>query len=176
MLELVVGFYRSAQILTRQSTGAFATTSRVGNGASDVVTGDWNGDGKVDLAFAGEDVSFHLGHGNGSFGEARGDFTGDVRSDLLWSHPNGQHVLWSMNGASLAGASYLPTTSLNWEVAGTGDFDADGHRDVIWVHSITRQVVVWMMNRSNIRDGVFLPSPQRLDHRRGRRFQSRLQK
>ena len=155
---LVASWLGTTSILISQNGGPLTLRSVAGHGARDVVAGDWNGDSKVDLAIAGAEVSFHLGHGNGSFGQARGDFTGDVRSDVLWSHPSGEHVLWAMNGTSLAAASYLPGTFVNWNVAGEGDFDADGHRDLIWLHEITRQVVVWMMTRSTIREGVFLPS------------------
>jgi hypothetical protein len=43
--------------------------------------------------------------------------------------------------------AYLPAvTDLNWKLAGTGDFNADGKIDVLWRNSSTGQNAVWFMN------------------------------
>jgi len=72
-----------------------------------VTVGDFNGDGKSDLAVANRysnNVSVLLGTGTGSFGTATnftvgsdrrsatvGDFNGDGKSDLAVANDNGRH-------------------------------------------------------------------------------------
>src|SRR5713226_1273541 len=45
-----------------------ATNFTVGGSPFSVAVGDFNGDGKPDLAVAGDNVSILLGHGDGTFG------------------------------------------------------------------------------------------------------------
>ncbi|HMK48751.1 MAG TPA: VCBS repeat-containing protein, partial [Thermodesulfovibrionales bacterium] len=92
-------------MLSLFSSGAFALSFEaamnfnVGRGPSSVVTGDFNGDGRIDLAVANEgseDISILLGNGDAAFHTAgtyetgsdgatsiaTGDFNGDGRTDL----------------------------------------------------------------------------------------------
>ena len=59
-----------------------------------------------------------------------GDFDpGDLKSDLLFrDHSSGYVVMWEMNGANvkLAAGVGTPLPS-GFNIAGTGDFDGDGH-------------------------------------------------
>ncbi|MFA6001902.1 MAG: VCBS repeat-containing protein, partial [Thermoleophilia bacterium] len=79
-------------------TFAPAVNYGVGQSPSSVTTGDFNGDGKTDLAVANQssnDVSVLIGNGNGGFDSAgntgvgsqpssvtTGDFNGDGKADL----------------------------------------------------------------------------------------------
>ena len=40
-----------------------------------------------------------------------------------------------------AGAMGVP----GWSLVGTGDFNEDGQRDLVWQNDVTRQVGVWFM-------------------------------
>ena len=89
----------NVSVLLGKGDGTFQTqkTYAVGNGPNSVAVGDFNGDGKADLAVANYDnnVSVLLGNGDGTFqtqttyavgngprSVAVGDFNGDGKADL----------------------------------------------------------------------------------------------
>ena len=49
----------------------------------------------------------------------------------------------------------------DWRIAATGDFDGDGHRDIIWQHITSGQVSAWLMSGTRLRSGVLL-TPDRV--------------
>jgi hypothetical protein len=48
--------------------------------------------------------------------------------------------------------------ALNWEIAGTGDFNGDGQTDILWRNYSTGQNVVWFMNGITYVSSDNLPS------------------
>jgi hypothetical protein len=82
-----------------------------------------------------------------------GDFDGDGRSDILWHNTgNGKVSLWLMDGTTI-----LPGTgpvhqlaNLDWAVAGTGDFDADGRCDILWRNAGDGRNSLWLMDGTTI--------------------------
>jgi hypothetical protein len=40
---------------------------------------------------------------------------------------------------------------------GTGDFDRDGHTDIVWRHFVDGRTGVWYMNGITLRESVALP-------------------
>lgn len=77
------------------------------------------------------------------------DLNGDAFPDLLWHQRNtGQVATWLMNGTQLADGRLLDPSAVpdtNWKVAGSGDFNQDGHPDLVWQHDDGR-VAVWFMH------------------------------
>jgi hypothetical protein len=47
----------------------------------------------------------------------------------------------------------------NWRVRAVGDFDHDGHRDLVWQYAPTGQVAVWFMAGSNLVRTMVLQFP-----------------
>jgi len=88
--------------------------------------------------------------GNGWAIKGTGDFTGDGRTDLLWHHAaSGLLSVWELNGTSVVGApmfASLEPASSGWALKGTGDFNRDGHIDLIWHNADTGQVRIWYLN------------------------------
>ena len=76
-----------------------------------------------------------------------GDFNGDGKSDILWEHAGGEHIVWLMNGTSVAQKVNLPFVATNWKIAGTGDFNSDRNSDILW-QSISGDRTIWLMNRT----------------------------
>jgi hypothetical protein len=78
------------------------------------------------------------------------DFTGDGGLDLIWQHATtGNLAVWRMNGRTMQSAEPLipgQITDVNWKVAGTGDFNGDGHPDILWHHQTQGSLAVWLMN------------------------------
>jgi hypothetical protein len=69
---------------------------------------------------------------------ATGDFNGDGHTDILWRYYGtgayqGLNDIWFMNGTTFVREDVFSlVTDLNWRIAGTGDFNRDGHTDILW--------------------------------------------
>jgi hypothetical protein len=88
------------------------------------------------------------------------DINGDGKSDILWRHAlTGALRLWTMNGSVRTGV-LTPTPAsvpdLNWRVAASGDFNADGKPDILWRHALSGRNVVWLMDGATRLSGQFL--------------------
>jgi hypothetical protein len=111
--------------------------------------GDFNGDGRVDLAFGtgGAVLRVMLGNGNGGFVQtgdyqqpgsltalASGDFNGDGRMDLAFGTVSGlsgailRVMLGNGNGGFVQAGDYQQPGSLT--ALSCGDFDGDGRMDL----------------------------------------------
>ncbi|MCA2668070.1 MAG: VCBS repeat-containing protein [Pseudanabaena sp. M114S2SP2A07QC] len=128
---------------------AFSTPTNfsVGNFPISVTVGDFNGDGKSDLAVAnlnGNNVSVLLGTGAGSFGPATnfsvgsspisvtvGDFNGDGKSDLAVANRYGNNVsvLLGTGAGSFGPATNFSVGIRPYSVT-VGDFNGDGKSDL----------------------------------------------
>ena len=139
----------TVSILLGHGDGTFADESEhsVGSSLSSVTVGDFNGDGEMDLATAGnssDTVSILLGNGDGSFMEARdysvgscplavavGDFNGDGRSDLATANDGSNTVsvlLGNYDGTFTDRSDYSVG---NGPCSVTvGDFNGDGKDDL----------------------------------------------
>jgi uncharacterized protein (TIGR03437 family) len=103
--ELIFSGY--VDVLLGKGDGTFQPAviyPSLGTGDSSIVTGDFNGDGKPDLAVVAADVTVLFGRGDGTFPTtaeysanqsviAVGSFNGDGRTDLAGTTGNGVNVL-----------------------------------------------------------------------------------
>jgi hypothetical protein len=159
------------------------STGKGGNPLS-VVVGDFNGDGKLDLAVAdmrAELVSVLLGNGDGSFQPVQiyptganpssiviGDFNGDGKLDLamtstpLEPYPGNLVSLLLGNGDGTFG-----TPTLSYQLFGTGsqaysavvgDFNGDGALDLAIANGISDTVSVLLNTQGTAMSFVSLPS------------------
>jgi hypothetical protein len=145
-----------------------------------VGTGDFNGDGQVDILWRNNGISganavWYM-NGPTLTGAASlpsvsdvnwqivgtGDFNGDGQVDILWRYngPGGYNAVWYMNGAMLTGAASLPSVSdLSWQIVGTGDFNGDGQVDILWRYNGSGGAnAVWYMTGATLTGGASLPS------------------
>lgn len=92
--------------------------------------------------------------------EGTGDFNSDGQEDILWRHQSvGQVVVWYMNNGQLQRGGLVgevvPDTQ--WKIQGVGDFNQDGHDDILWRHYASGQVVAWHMDGAGkIQTGALL--------------------
>jgi hypothetical protein len=82
--------------------------------------------------------------------------------DLLFRHPDyGLNAIWFMSNDQLLRSDYiLPDVvpDLDWNMVGAGDFNSDGHPDIVWQHRTAGLIGVWFMNgRAKI--GVAMMNP-----------------
>jgi hypothetical protein len=136
-------------VLTNNGSASFPSyaTYTVGNDPRAIVVGDFNGDGKPDLAVANYDddtVSILLNLGNGEFAApvnyavgkgpislAVGDFNGDGRTDIVvadYESPEVDLLLNKGGGAFLNAIPYMLND--NPDSVAVGDFNGDGYPDI----------------------------------------------
>src|SRR6266498_2849551 len=131
----------------------------VGTNPVPVVVGDFNGDGKPDLATANWgslNVSIVLGTGTGSFGAATnfgvgstraqaiavGDFNGDGKLDLVTANSSNQVSILLGTGTGSFGAATNFTAGDYPESVTTGDFNGDGKLDLAAANSESNDVSI----------------------------------
>jgi hypothetical protein len=140
---------------------------------------DWNADGRSDLLWS-HGVSGTLqgwmleGTAATSFAyltparpserqwqiRALVDFDGDSWTDVLWQHVvSGELFVWFLEGTTRRSGAYLEPRGLverSWVVRGGGDFDGDGHADLLWHHQGTGDLQVWLMTGTVRKQSVAL--------------------
>ena len=125
----------------------------VSNGTKVAGVGDFNGDGRDDILWrdASGTLFDFLGTANGGYvnngGNSSisvalstqvvgvGDFNGDGLSDILFRDASGNifDFLGTANGGFVNnGANSFASVGSTWQVASIGDFNGDGHSDVLW--------------------------------------------
>ncbi len=151
-----------AQLLRGNGDGTFTllsapTTALTGNPvlSGHIVTGDFNGDGKLDLAItqngsnlaaSGAGLSVQYGNGNGTFGAVTplngsffgtsisADLNGDGVTDLANVDAIGDHVLF---GQTSGGFTQNDLTANGTNLVASGDLNHDGKADLVYQSGTT---------------------------------------
>jgi hypothetical protein len=144
-------------------------------------TGDFNGDGRSDILWQGNDGTPAIWLMNGMASTSTGaagpfnpgpswqikgaaDFNFDGMDDILWQGNDGTPAIWLMNGLStLAIGAVGPfNPGPSWQIKGTGDFNGDGRFDILWQNS-DGTPAIWLMNGMSFLTGAaagpFNPGP-----------------
>jgi hypothetical protein len=135
-----------------------------------VGVGDFDGDHKPDLLFEHSEgtlvawlmngttlvsATFLDPNGTGSKDwrvVATGDFNRDGQTDILFQHTDGTLAFWYMRGIHLVQSVILNPTRPNdvrWRAIGVGDFNTDGHLDILFQHE-DGTLAVWYMNEATL--------------------------
>ena len=163
----------TVSILLGDGTGHFGTPTKfnVGDDPLSVATGDFNGDGSMDLVVANEggfsdNVSVLLGNGMGSFGGATNfavggdqptdvvvaDFNGDGKLDLAVGNvipPIGVSILFGTGSGSFVLDEHY---GAGLETMAVGDFNGDGKPDLVFGSQSQDRISV-LINQGNGRFG-----------------------
>jgi FG-GAP-like repeat len=155
------------QVATPVSSVVLTTPSNTGVVGFAVVTADFNGDGKLDLAVTGTNdpqnnplVSILLGNGDGTFQSpvtypisfspgiiapmTTGDFNGDGKLDLAAGHS----VLLGNGDGTFQPAISLPTQYVpsSSDLFVVGDFNGDGKLDLVALEQSVGDLLVMLGN------------------------------
>jgi uncharacterized repeat protein (TIGR03803 family) len=70
-----------------------------------------------------------------------------IISNLLWQNTStGQASIWDMDGITrIGGGAVTPIPGPAWQAIGTGDFNNDGHSDILWQNA-NGQASIWEMD------------------------------
>ena len=163
-------------ILLGNGDGTFtATPVSPATGAQplSIAVGDFNGDGKPDLAVANSGsntVTILLGNGDGTFTRAAspatgntpefvavGDFNGDGKQDLAVANSGSNTVTILLgNGDGTFTAAASPATGSTPYSIAVGDFDGNGKADLAVANYGSNTVTILLANG----DGTFRPGPE----------------
>lgn len=105
--------------------------------------------------FATIDVTFEVRETQPSPGAAPvpGHPSGN-RYRLFWRHNvDGWLAFWHMDGVTLRETTSLSINRMldtNWRVAGMGDLNGDGHRDVIWQNDSNGRLAAWLLSGDTV--------------------------
>jgi hypothetical protein len=180
--DLVVTNFADGTVSVFLGSGAGSFTTppsppfTAGNGPVSVVTGDFNGDGFLDIAVANRNdatVSILAGNGDGTFKAAvpyqagtvdvatvaTGDFNGDGKLDLALTNPSSDTVSVLLNN----GDGTFPTTGpVTYSTGNSGDhpvavsavdLNGDSKLDLAVTNLMGKTVAILLGNG----DGTFLP-------------------
>jgi hypothetical protein len=86
------------------------------------------------------------------------DFDGNLRSEHVVRNLATAEL--TIGGDALTGA---PPPPLNWTLAATGDWNADGKADLLWRNNTSQKLAVWLMNGA-ARVGAVAPTPDQAAH------------
>ena len=155
----------NVSVLLGTGSGSFTAASGspfsagINSNPRSVAVGDFNGDGRQDLATANEgsnNVSVLLGTGTGSFGAATnfsagslpisvaiGDLNGDGRQDLAVANngSNNVSVLLGTGSGSFQAATNFSAGANPYSVA-VGDLDGDGKQDLAVANATSNTISV----------------------------------
>ncbi len=79
---------------------------------------------------------------------------------IFWRRQlTGANELWLLDGTEvLAGSGDLPGKSGRWDLAGTGDFDANGSSDMLWRHKTSGETTIWLLDGAEHLSSGALPA------------------
>ena len=82
------------------------------------------------------------------------DFNEDGMSDVQWQNTtSGQASVWDINGNTLTGGGPVsPNPGPSFTEVGSGDFNGDGHADILW-QSADGQASIWEMDGNTLIGG-----------------------
>jgi hypothetical protein len=84
----------------------------------------------------------------------------DQRPSIFWHHrSSGAIYTWHLSGSTVFDTRPLSipaVTDVNWKVSATGDFNGDGHPDILWRHATEGWLALWTLHYNTVISTQFL--------------------
>ncbi len=129
---------------------ATSCTLSIGSPGVHTLTAEYAGDPNYNVSTSGGEP--HQVDPGPGFGTGQCDFNSDGKCDILFRDSGtGQNRVWFMNGAMKESAQFTVPEILgvNWQGRGVGDFDGNGHADIVFRNSVTGKYRIWLLNGVN---------------------------
>jgi hypothetical protein len=79
--------------------------------------------------------------------------------ELVWENTvTGEHSIWVLDNGVPGNVISLPTISVKWNIAATGDFLGTGQPDLVWENIVTGQHSIWILNNGVPTNAISLPT------------------
>lgn len=150
----------AAPLLYRAAKASYASDFHditIGNNNGETAASGWDyttGFGSIAWDSAASDILSDLNDGHC---ETLNDVNGDGKSDLLWrSNDNTKFAYWIMSGTTLVSSSEF-TVPAKYKILATGDFNGDGHMDIVWTDGTN--MWMWVGNGSTFTSENMHPYP-----------------
>jgi WD40 repeat protein len=128
-------------------------TQKLPNETLGIVTGDFNHDGKLDVATIGDYLSIFLGNGDGTFQPAVNytalgdwiavaDFNNDGNLDLVSANGDNSVSVFLGNGDGTFQPPKISYTTNNCSFVAVGDFNGDHKIDIVALNYLTISVLL----------------------------------
>ncbi len=69
-----------------------------------------------------------------------------VRHLLLENQSTGDRALWVLSNGSIVNSASLGNITTSWHIKGSGDYNADGHDDILWENLADGSRAIWLMD------------------------------
>lgn len=125
--------------------------------------GDFNGDGKGDMAFRnvgrelfawvyadGKFTTRPLGNaGPGWLVGGIGDFDGDGKSDIVWRNPATSWIaVWLLDNGNFRSSTIYHMNN-TFKLNAIADYNGDGRSDIVWTEAATGSLYQWISGGAN---------------------------
>jgi hypothetical protein len=93
-----------------------------------------------------------------------GDVDGDGKAEIVWRNATtGANAIWrsmDINANVPFSGAYIASVSVDWRIAGLGDFNGDRRSDVLWHNAATGGNVVWWSSESAAGQWLYSTAPE----------------
>ena len=147
------------------SVASTATISKVATNWAIYGTGDLNGDSIGDLLWRDSvsgAVAVWFMNGarvtsTASYGEVSSQWTivgDDDKGNIFWRDTAGDVAIWQVSGSTLVTRVSLGNVPTNFVIQGLGDFNGDGHTDILWRETNSGALSIWFLNGTQVTSGA----------------------
>lgn len=122
-----------------------------GSGAASAITFDSSSIGFLRFQADGTYQRYDVASGNGAYPVGTGDLDGDgiadtIVTDTIITNGTRSAYIWYGGTSAAARTDFIGPYPVGWRLVGTGDVNADGKDDLLWMNDGAHQFAYWTMD------------------------------